>query len=188
MEFPRQKYGVGCQSLLQEIFPTQGSKLYVSCIGRQILYCWARGSPIFALWREYYMLSGEWQNELARCADRVFPGALVSRAWRLRRGLYAWEPASDTGAGGSMKPVFNISPPVAPQSPNHIHMGLLGWGHLLDNPEGVQLPPYQEGRPETSLGSTPFPPMTPGYLRLSLESSRLQMSINAVTSKNHGLT
>ena len=39
MEFPRQEYGVGCQSLLQEIFPTQGSKLYVSCIGRQILYC-----------------------------------------------------------------------------------------------------------------------------------------------------
>ena len=98
----------------------------VSCIGRQILYCWARGSPICALGREYYMLFGEWQNELARCPDRVFPEALVSRAWRLRRGLCAWEAASDTGVGGSLKPVFNLSPPAAPQSPNNTHMGAPG--------------------------------------------------------------
>ena len=37
---PGKNTGVGCHSLLQGIFPTQGSNphLYVSCIGRQVLY------------------------------------------------------------------------------------------------------------------------------------------------------
>ena len=34
---PGQDTGMGCHSLLQEIFPTQGLN-QVSCIGRQILY------------------------------------------------------------------------------------------------------------------------------------------------------
>ena len=40
MGFSRQEYWSGLHFLLQGIFPTQGSNLclYVSCIGRQVLY------------------------------------------------------------------------------------------------------------------------------------------------------
>ena len=40
-EFSRWDTGVGCHSLHQRIFPSQGS-YRVSCIGRQILYRWAK--------------------------------------------------------------------------------------------------------------------------------------------------
>ena len=47
MEFSRQKYWVGCQSLLQGIFPTQGPNSgLLHC--RQILYCLSHlGNPSF---------------------------------------------------------------------------------------------------------------------------------------------
>ena len=40
MGFSRKNTGVGCHFLLQQIFPTQGVN-QDSCIGMQILYCWA---------------------------------------------------------------------------------------------------------------------------------------------------
>ena len=42
-DFPGKDTGVGCQFLLQRIFPAQGRNLLLSCIfgiGRQILYHW----------------------------------------------------------------------------------------------------------------------------------------------------
>ena len=40
MGFPRQEHCRGFHFLLQGIFPTQGLT-HISCIGRQVLYCWA---------------------------------------------------------------------------------------------------------------------------------------------------
>ena len=43
--FPGQNTGLGCHSLLQGIFPTQGLH-HVSCIGRQVLYAQPPGKPL----------------------------------------------------------------------------------------------------------------------------------------------
>ena len=49
MEFPRQDIGVDCHSLLQRIFPTQGSNLgLLYC--RQIHYCLRQGDASFSLY------------------------------------------------------------------------------------------------------------------------------------------
>ena len=63
MGFPRQEYwggvpfpspaGVGCHSLLQGTFPTQGSNLH-ALHARWILYCWASGDSLKYFIRDWF--------------------------------------------------------------------------------------------------------------------------------------
>ena len=46
-ESPGKNTGGGCHALLQGTFPTQGSHLRLSCIGKRVLYRWVRSLSIF---------------------------------------------------------------------------------------------------------------------------------------------
>ena len=98
---PGKNTGVHCQALLQEIFPTRG--LNVSCIGRQILYCWCNLGSLYIYISYEFPARLRPQGTLLQSLRQPFRG--MSRAchpsllrWQPR---FAGQPASGrAGRGG----------------------------------------------------------------------------------------
>ena len=83
-ESPGKNAGEGSHSLLQGIFPTQGSSLgllYISCIGRQVLYHQHHlGSPFSSLYWSIF-LSHQPYHTVCVCVCVCFPSPCLP-SWR----------------------------------------------------------------------------------------------------------